>query len=71
MAIIPHHLIVNPDKARHAPVVDDISLFISDLQPCFKILSRNIVRLDCINIYKEEMSCLYELFDKLDCRFSL
>jgi hypothetical protein len=37
-------------------------VFISDLQPCFKMLSRNTVRLDCINIYEEERASLYELF---------
>jgi hypothetical protein len=47
-----------------------LRVFISDLQLFFKILSRNIVRLNCINIYKEKMSSSYELFDKLDCRFS-
>jgi hypothetical protein len=45
-------------------------VFVSDLQPCFKMLSRNTVRLDCINIYEEERANLYELFGKLDCRFS-
>jgi hypothetical protein len=47
-----------------------LKVFVSDLQPYFKILSRNTDRLDCINIYEEEMSSLYELFGKLDCRFS-
>jgi hypothetical protein len=45
-------------------------VFISDMQPCFKMLSRNTVRLDCINIYEEERINLYELFGKLYCRFS-
>jgi hypothetical protein len=45
-------------------------VFVSDLQPYFKMLSRNTVRLDCINIYEEKRASLYELFGKLDCRFS-
>jgi hypothetical protein len=34
------------------------------------MLSRNTVRLDCINIYEDERANLYKLFGKLDCRFS-
>jgi hypothetical protein len=45
-------------------------VFVSDLQSYFKMLSRNTVRLDCINIYEEERVSLYKLFGKLDCRFS-
>jgi hypothetical protein len=47
-----------------------LKVFVSDLQSCFKMLSRNTVRLDCINIYEEKRASLYELFDKLDYRFS-
>jgi hypothetical protein len=42
-------------------------VFISDLRHCFKILSRNTIRLNCINIYEEEMTSLYDLVGKLDC----
>jgi hypothetical protein len=31
-----------------------LKVFVSNLQPYFKMLSKNTVRLDCINIYKEE-----------------
>jgi hypothetical protein len=34
------------------------------------MISRNTVRLDYIKIYDEERVSFYELFDKLDCRFS-
>jgi hypothetical protein len=47
-----------------------LKTFVSDLQPSFKILSWNIVRLDCINLYEEERCSLYDLFGKLECRFS-
>jgi hypothetical protein len=47
-----------------------LKVFVSDLQPCFKMVSRNTMRMNCLKIYEEEMVSLYELFDKLDCRFS-
>jgi hypothetical protein len=47
-----------------------LNVFVSDLQPYFKMLSKNTDKLDCISIYEEEMFSLYELFGKLDCRFS-
>jgi hypothetical protein len=47
-----------------------LKVFVSDLQPYFKMLSKNTDKLDCISIYEEEMFSLYELFGKLDCRFS-
>jgi hypothetical protein len=47
-----------------------LKVFVSDLQPCFKMVSRNTVRMNCLKIYEEERVSLYELFDKLDCRFS-
>jgi hypothetical protein len=34
------------------------------------MVSRNTVRLDCVKIYEEERVSLYELFGKLDFRFS-
>jgi hypothetical protein len=40
------------------------------MQPSFKMLLRNTARLDCINLYEEEKYSLYDLFGKLDCRFS-
>jgi hypothetical protein len=47
-----------------------LKAFVSDLQPSFKMLLRNTVRLDCINLYKEKRCSLCDLFGKLDCRFS-
>jgi hypothetical protein len=45
-----------------------LKVFVSDLQPCFKMVSRNTMRMDCLKIYEEKRVSLYELFDKLDCR---
>jgi hypothetical protein len=47
-----------------------LKVFVSDLQLYFKTVSRNTVRLDCMNIYEEERDSLYELFGKLDYRFN-
>jgi hypothetical protein len=47
-----------------------LKVFLSDLQPSFKMPSRNTIRVDCIGIYEEEKSMLYKLFEKLECRFS-
>ena len=45
--------------------------FLSDLQPEFKLCSRNTLRTECIKIFREEKLNLEEYFGKLDCRFSL
>jgi hypothetical protein len=34
------------------------------------MISRKTLRQDCLNVYAEEQSILYEKFEKLDCRFS-
>jgi hypothetical protein len=47
-----------------------LKAFVSDIQPSFKMLLRNTVRLDCINLYEEERCSLYDLFGKLHCRFN-
>ncbi|KAJ1693550.1 hypothetical protein LUZ63_010248 [Rhynchospora breviuscula] len=44
--------------------------FLRELQPLFKVPSRNTLRADCLNIYAEEKDMLYDLFSKLDCKFS-
>ncbi|KAJ1688912.1 hypothetical protein LUZ63_013067 [Rhynchospora breviuscula] len=45
-------------------------VFVSDLQPLFKMVSRTTVRADCLSIYEDEKLALYEFFSQLDCRFS-
>ncbi|KAJ4731091.1 hypothetical protein LUZ62_012288, partial [Rhynchospora pubera] len=45
-------------------------VFVSDLQPLFKMVSRTTIRADCLSIYEEEKVALYQFFSKLDCRFS-
>ncbi|KAJ1701665.1 hypothetical protein LUZ63_001444 [Rhynchospora breviuscula] len=47
-----------------------LKVFLNDLCPSFKLPSRNTIRSDCMNIYEEERVELYELLDKLDCKFS-
>jgi len=47
-----------------------LRVFLKSLQPEFKLISRNTVRSDCINIYEEERQTLYEIFDKFDCKVS-
>jgi Domain of unknown function (DUF4413) len=42
-----------------------LKVFISDLQPYFKMVLRNTLRLDCVKIYEERRVSLYELFGKL------
>jgi hypothetical protein len=42
-----------------------LKVFLSDLQPSFKMPSRNTIRANCIGIYEEEKSMLYKLFEKL------
>jgi hypothetical protein len=45
-------------------------VFLSDLQPQFKLVSRNTLRSDCLKIYEDEQIMLYGVLDKLDCRVS-
>jgi hypothetical protein len=47
-----------------------LKVFLKDLQPSFKMPSRNTLRADCINIYEEERYKLYDLLGKLDCKLS-
>ncbi|KAJ4782471.1 Zinc finger BED domain-containing protein DAYSLEEPER [Rhynchospora pubera] len=47
-----------------------LKVFVSELQPLFKMVSKTTVRADCLSIYEEEKVALYEFFSKLDCRFS-
>jgi hypothetical protein len=47
-----------------------LKVFVNDLQSCFKMVSRNTVRMNCLKIYEKKKVSLYELFGKLDCRFS-
>jgi hypothetical protein len=48
-----------------------LRVFLKSLQPEFKLVSRNNIRYDCINIYEEERQILYEMLGKLDCKVSL
>jgi hypothetical protein len=41
-----------------------LKVFVSDLLPCFKMVSRNTVRMNCLKIYEEKRVSLYELFDR-------
>lgn len=47
-----------------------LKAFLADLQPSFKVPSRNTLRTDCINVYKEEQGTLYDQFGMFTCRFS-
>jgi hypothetical protein len=47
-----------------------LKVFLKDLQPCFKMPSRNTIRTYCINIYEDEKCKLYDILGKLDCKFS-
>ncbi|KAJ3708441.1 hypothetical protein LUZ61_012146 [Rhynchospora tenuis] len=44
--------------------------FLSELQPSFKVPSRNTLRQDCMKLYEEKQVNLYELFGQVNCRFS-
>ncbi|KAJ3685744.1 hypothetical protein LUZ61_014908 [Rhynchospora tenuis] len=44
--------------------------FLNDLQPLFKIPSRNTLRADCIKFYEEEYANLYKHLGQLKCRMS-
>ncbi|KAJ1687971.1 hypothetical protein LUZ63_019361 [Rhynchospora breviuscula] len=43
-----------------------LKVFVSDLQPLFKMVSRTTVRADCLSIYEDEKLALYEFFSQLD-----
>jgi hypothetical protein len=43
-------------------------VFVSDMRPYFKMLSRNTIRLNYINIYEEESVTLNIFFDLLICK---
>jgi hypothetical protein len=44
--------------------------FIRELQPEFKMISRNTLRKDCLDVYDEEKLLLYDQLALLDCKFS-
>ena len=44
--------------------------FINDLQPRFKLKSRNTVKEDCLKIHKDEKDVLYEVLEKLNSKVS-
>lgn len=45
--------------------------FVSSLQPCFKMISRNTLKNDILKIYDEEKSKCYKLLGKLKCRIAI
>ncbi|XP_068653616.1 zinc finger BED domain-containing protein RICESLEEPER 1-like isoform X1 [Aristolochia californica] len=45
--------------------------FLENLQPYFKIMSRNTVKADCMKIFENEKKKLYQVFEKLPSRVSL
>ncbi|XP_058103795.1 zinc finger BED domain-containing protein RICESLEEPER 1-like isoform X3 [Magnolia sinica] len=45
--------------------------FLNNLQPSFKIVSRNTIKADCMKIFDVEKQKMYEVLDKLSCRISL
>ena len=44
--------------------------FCAGLNPNFKLVSRNTIRSDILNIYKEEKAKLYDYFDALSYRIA-
>ena len=42
-----------------------------NLQPFFKMISRNTIKKDCMQIYEENKMKLYSLLEHLSCRVSL
>jgi hypothetical protein len=44
-----------------------LRVFLKSFQIEFKLVLRNTIRSDCINIYEEERQTLYEMFGKFDC----
>ncbi|KAG6470552.1 hypothetical protein ZIOFF_071626 [Zingiber officinale] len=45
--------------------------FITSLQPCFKMISRNTLKSDILKIYNEEKSKCYKLLGKIKCRIAI
>ncbi|KAG6501653.1 hypothetical protein ZIOFF_041536 [Zingiber officinale] len=45
--------------------------FITSLQPCFKIISRNTLKSDILKIYNEEKSKCNKLLGKIKCRIAI
>lgn len=45
--------------------------FIASLQPCFKMISRNTLKNDILNIYNEKRIKCYKLLCKLKCRIAI
>jgi hypothetical protein len=47
-----------------------LKVFLSDLQPSFKMPSRNTIRSDCLGIYEDERCQLYSFFGTFDSKCS-
>ncbi|KAJ4761783.1 Zinc finger BED domain-containing protein DAYSLEEPER [Rhynchospora pubera] len=47
-----------------------LRVFLKELQPQFKLVSRNTLRSDCLGIFEEERKLLYEELGKLNCKMS-
>jgi hypothetical protein len=45
-----------------------LRVFLSDLQPQFKLVSRNTLTSNYLKIYEDEQIMLYGVLDKFDCR---
>lgn len=63
--IIKHHHLLN--------IVEDefFSIFIKNLQPMFRLQSKEAMFSDILHVYNEERHKLLKCFDNLSCRFSL
>lgn len=45
--------------------------FVRNLQPQFKLVHQEVVKVDCMNIYEELRNKIFDVLDKLPCRVSL
>ncbi|KAK9132321.1 hypothetical protein Scep_011849 [Stephania cephalantha] len=50
---------------------DGFKRFVENLQPSFKLMSSNIVKSDCLQIYGNEKQKVYQILDKIPSRISL
>lgn len=64
-AIIKHNYPFNMVEHEY------FEIFLNNLQPNFKLVSRNTVRADVISVYKEEKEKLYKYLDEFDGKISL
>ncbi|XP_010253170.1 PREDICTED: zinc finger BED domain-containing protein RICESLEEPER 2-like isoform X2 [Nelumbo nucifera] len=46
-------------------------IFVNNLQPSFRLVSKNTIRNDVMKVFSEERDRLYKYFDRLSCRISL